>query len=77
MVDSGLAGLMHALVTTKPLVGLQLYPLAPTLQRIAVGEMGQAPLPLFLLLGQLARYEDIFPRTKTSVRAPRRSNSRA
>ena len=59
-------GLMTALVSTKPLVGLQLFPLAPTLQRIAVDEMGSAPLPLFTLLGQLARYEDSFPRTKSA-----------
>ena len=59
-------GLMNELVKTKPLVGLQLSPLAPMLQRIAVAEMGSAPLPLFLLLGNLARYEDTFPRTKSA-----------
>ena len=56
--------MLYVLVESKPLVGLQLSPLAPTLQQVVVQEEGTAPQPLFMLLGALARYEDAFPRTK-------------
>lgn len=58
--------LMSTLVSEKPLVGLQLTSLAPTLQRIAVQELGTGPTPLYELMGKLARYEDDFPRTKAA-----------
>jgi len=57
-------GLMEKLVTVSPLVGLELISLCPTLRHIATTEKGTAPLTLFQLLGKLAKYEDVFPRSK-------------
>ena len=52
------------LVKANPLVGLQLTALAPTLKTVLVAEEGTAPQPLFSLIGLLANYEELFPRTK-------------
>ena len=56
--------MLQHLCAANPLICLELRALAPNLQTMAADKEGTAPLPLFQLLGTLAKCEDEFPRSK-------------